>query len=140
MRLLEHRLSLLKEASPAEGEELESFGWWVNCGKFPEAWVVEQTMQIVEKQHRLSPDFAVAETFASLASKYPYEAVRVVHVLLEEDRDGWSIHGWNEHLDTILKAALGNGEDAKKEAVGMIDLLAVRGFRGYRNMLPTSSG
>ena len=137
MRLLEHRLSLLKEASREEGRELETFGWWVNCGKFPEAWVVDQAMQILEKQHCLSPDFAVAETFASLASKYPYEAVRVVHVLLEEDRDGWSIHGWNEHLDTILKAALRNGEDAKKEAGAMIDLLAVRGFRGYRNMLPT---
>jgi len=50
---------------------------------------------------------------------------------------GWSIHGWNEHLDTILKAALSNGEDAKKETVAMIDLLAVRRFRTYRNMLPT---
>jgi hypothetical protein len=137
MRLLEHRLSLLKEASREEGRELETFGWWVNCGKFPEAWVVDQAMQILEKQHCLSPDFAVAKTFASLASTYPYEAVRVVHVLLKEDRDGWSIHGWNEHLDTILKAALRNGENAKKEAVAMIDLLAARGFRGYRNMLPT---
>lgn len=137
MRLLEHRLSLLKKASREDGRELETFGWWVNCGKFPEAWVVDQAMQILEKQHCLSPDFAVAETFASLASKYPYEAVRVAHVLLGEDRDGWSIHGWNEHLDTILKAALRNGEDAKKEAVAMIDLLAMRGFRGYRNMLPT---
>jgi len=137
MRLLEHRLSLLKESSREEGRELETFGCWANCGRFPEAWVVEQAMQILEKQHCLSPDFAVAETFASLASKYPYEAVRVVHVLLEEDRDGWSVHGWNEHLDTILKAALGDGEDAKKEAAAMIDLLAVRGFRGYRNILPT---
>jgi hypothetical protein len=137
MRLLEHRLSLLKDASREEGRELETFGWWVNCGKFPEAWVVDKAMQILEKQHCLSPDFAVAQTFASLASKYPYEAVRVVHVLLEEDRDAWSIHGWNEHLDTILKAALRNGENAKKEAVAMIDLLAARGFRGYRNMLPT---
>jgi hypothetical protein len=94
-------------------------------------------MRILEKQHCLRPDFAVAETFASLASKCPYQVVRVVHLLLEEDRDGWSIHGWNEHLDTILKVALGNGEDAKKEAIAMIDLLAVRGFRGYRNMLPT---
>jgi hypothetical protein len=137
MRLLEQRFSLLKESSHEEGRELETFGWWANCRRFPEAWVVEQAMQILEKQHCLSPDFAVAETFASLASKYPYEAVRVVHVLLEEDRDGWSVHGWNEHLDTILKAALSDGEDAKKEAVAMIDLLAVRGFRGYRNMLPT---
>jgi hypothetical protein len=137
MRLLEHRLSLVKGMSREEGRELETFGWWINCGKFPEAWVVDQAMQILEKQHCLTPDFAVAERFASLAGKYPYEAIRVVHVLLDEDRDGWSIHGWNEHLDTILKAALRNGDDAKKEAFAMIDLLATRGFRGYRNMLPT---
>jgi hypothetical protein len=137
MRLLEQRLSLLKEASREERRELETFGWWINCGKFPEAWVVDQAMQILEEQHCLRPDFAVTESFASLASKYPYEAVRVVHVLLDEDREGWSIHGWNEHLDTILNAALRNGDDAKKEAIAMIDLLAARGFRGYRNMLPT---
>ena len=137
MQLLEHRLSILEAESPAEGKELETFGWWINCSKFPEDWVVKQAMKIVEKQHRLSPDFAVAESFASLASTYPYQAVRVVHLLLEEDRDGWSIHGWSQHLDVILKAALGDGEDARKEAVAMIDLLAARGFRGYRNMLRT---
>ncbi len=137
MRLMEHRLSLLQEAPREEGRELESFGWWLNCGKFPEVWVVNQAMKILEKQHCLNPDFAVAKTFASLAGKYPYEAVRVAHVLLEEDRDGWSIHGWNEHIDTILKAALCNGEGAKKEAIAMISLLAARGFRSYRNMLPS---
>jgi hypothetical protein len=139
MKLLEHRLTILKEASREDGKELETFGWWVHCEKFSEAWTVEQAMRILEKQHCLSPDFAVAETFAKLASKYPYQAVRVVHVLLEEDRDGWSIHGWNEHLDAILNAALGDGDDAKKEAVAMIDLLATRGFRGYRTMLTGSS-
>jgi hypothetical protein len=137
MRLLEHRLSVLKGASREEGRELETFGWWINCGKVPEAWVVDQAMQILEKQHCLSPDFAVVEKFASLTSKYPYEAVRVVQVLLEEDRDGWSVHGWNEHLDTILTAALRDGDDAKNEAIAVIDLLVARGFRSYRNLLPT---
>ena len=84
----------------------------------------------LRKTALLSPDFAVVKTFASLASRYPYEAVGVVHLIQEGDRDGWSIHGWNEHLDAILKAALRNGETAKKEAVATIDLLAARGFRG----------
>jgi hypothetical protein len=134
MRLFERRFSLLKETSNEDAKELETFGWWVSCGKFPEAWVVEQAMLVLEKQHCLSPDFAVAEAFASLASKFPYQAVRVVHVLFEQDRDGWSIHGWNEHLDTILKCAVDEGGKAKKEALAMIDLLAARGFRGYRRM------
>ena len=139
MELLEHRLTALEDAAREDGKELESFGWWVHCGKFPEAWTVEQAMRILEKQHCLNPDFAVAETFAKLAGKYPYQAVRVVHELIEEDRDGWSIHGWNDHLDAILNAALKDGDDAKKEAVATIDLLATRGFRGYRTMLAGSS-
>lgn len=48
-------------------------------------------MQTLDKQYCLSPDLVVVETFAQLAGNYPYEAVHVVHVLLEEGWDGWSI-------------------------------------------------
>jgi hypothetical protein len=57
-------------------------------------------------------------------------------VLFEEDRDGWAIHGWSQHLDSILKQALGDGEMAQKEAGKMIDLLISRGFRAYRQKSP----
>ncbi len=135
MALSDHRWNALRESPTIEASELESFGWWINCGAFPEAWVVKRAIEVIEKQGSLEPDFAVAESFASLSSHYPYEAVRIVRMLLAADKDGWSIHGWNQHLDTILKAALADGEHAKGEAAAMIDLLAVRGFRGYRSML-----
>ncbi len=76
----------------------------------------------------------MVEALDRLSSKYPYEAVRIVHVLFEEDRDGWAIHGWDQHLDSILKEALRDGEMARKEAAAMIELLVARGFRGYRNL------
>ena len=139
--LADHRWQALKDAPLVEAKELESFGWWINCRYFPVPWTVERAMQILEKVGSLDPDFAVAESFASLANDYPYEAVRAVHVLLMSDKDGWSIHGWNQHLDSILRTALVSGERAKKEAKAMIDSLAARGFRGYRSLLnvPTSS-
>ena len=138
MRLWESRMELLRTGSKEEADELATFGWWLACGKFPDAWAIEQALPILERVRSLRPDFAVVEALARLSSKYPYEAVRVVHVLFEGDRDGWAIHGWNEHLDTILKEALDDGEMARKEAAEMIELLVARGFRGYRNLRPNN--
>ena len=133
IRLWESRMELLKIGSKEEAEELATFGWWLACGKFPDEWAIEQVLPILERVRSLRPDFAVVEALDRLSSKYPYEAVRVVHVLFEEDRDGWAIHGWNQHLDGILKEALSDGEMARKEAGEMLELLVSRGFRGYRS-------
>ncbi|MGD0156651.1 MAG: hypothetical protein ABSB50_11160 [Terracidiphilus sp.] len=136
MRLWESRMELLKTGSKEEADELATFGWWLACGKFPDEWAIEQALPILERVRSLRPDFAVVEALDRLSSKYPYEAIRVVHVLFEEDLDGWAIHGWDQHLDSILKAALSDGEMARKEAAEMIELLVARGFRGYRNLRP----
>lgn len=134
MRLWESRMELLKTDSKEEAEELTTFGWWLASAKFPDQWAIEQAMPILERVRSLRPDFAVVEALDKLSTKYPYEAVRVVHVLFEGDQDGWAIHGWDQHLDSILKRALGDGEMARKEAEEMIALLVSRGFRGYRNL------
>jgi hypothetical protein len=135
MSLLDSRMFLLKKEPRDDLKELETFGWWLGSGKFPDEWAVGQAMQILEVQRKLAPDFVVVKAFSELANTYPYQAVRAAHVLLEEDRDGWSIHGWNQHLDSILEIALKDGDNAKAEATAMIDLLAARGFRGYRRLL-----
>jgi hypothetical protein len=140
MRLWESRMKLLKANSKEEAEELATFGWWLACGKFPDEWAIEQALLILERVRSLSPDFAVVEALDRLSSKYPYEAVRVVRVLFEEDRDGWAIHGWNQHLDRILKEALRDGEMAQKEAAEMIELLVSRGFREYRSFRASDEG
>lgn len=102
MRLWESRMELLKTGTKEEAEALATFGWWLACGKFSDEWAIEQALPILERVRILRPDFEVVEALDRLSSKYPYEAVRVVHVLFEEDRDGWAIHGWNQHLDSIL--------------------------------------
>ena len=135
MRLWESRMFLLRAGSKDDADELAAFGWWMFSGKFPDEWVIGQAMPILEFLRSLRPDFAVVEALDRLSSNYPYEAVRVVRVLFEDDRDGWAIHGWNQHLDSILKEALSDGKLARKEAEEMIELLVSKGFRGYRNLL-----
>lgn len=134
MRLFESRMQLLNLDSKDEADELATFGWWLGSGKFPEAWSVTQAMLILERIRSLRPDFAVVEALHKLAPRYPYEAVRIVRVLFEDDKDGWAIHGWDQHLDSILRQALDDGEAARKEAREFIELLVSRGFRGYRSL------
>jgi hypothetical protein len=134
MRLWESRMDLLETGSDEDAEELVTFGWWLACGKFPNHWAIQQAVPILERTNSLRPDFAVVEALARMSPTYPYEAVRVVHVLFGEDKEGWAIHGWNQHLDTILMEALRDGETARNEALRMIELLVSRGFRSYRNL------
>jgi hypothetical protein len=134
MRLWESRMALLTAGPKEDADELATFGWWLASGKFPDEWAIRQAMPILEYIKTLRPDFAVVEALNKLSTKYPYEAVRVVHVLFDEDKDGWAIHGWNQYLDEILKRALSDGDLARKEAERMIELLVSKGFRGYRNL------
>lgn len=135
MRLWESRMGLLNAGSKAEADELGTFGWWLGSQKFPDEWAIAQAMPILESLRSLRPDFAVVEALVNLSPKYPYEAVRVVHVLFAEDRDGWAIHGWSQHLGRILTNALSAGGAAKREAQQMIALLVSKGFREYRNLV-----
>lgn len=134
MRLWESRMAQLNDAPKDKTDELATFGWWLASKKFPDNWAVDQAIQALERCRSLRPDFAVVEAFAGVAARFPYEAIRTVHVIFEEDRDGWAIHGWNQHLRSILTEALSDGDKARQEAEAMIELLVSRGFLEYRNL------
>jgi hypothetical protein len=134
MRLWESRMSVLDLSLEGGSDELRTFGWWLASKRFPDEWAVNQAMKVLEKLRTLRPDFAVVEVFAALASSFPYEAVRVVRVLFEEDRDGWAIHGWSQHLRGILVEALKHGDKARQEAQQMVELLVSKGHREFRNL------
>ena len=50
-----------------------------------------------------------------------------------------AIHGWGEHLRSILGEALNDGEKARKEATEAIELLVSKGHRGYRSLLTSEN-
>jgi hypothetical protein len=77
----------------------------------------------------------VVKRLAELAPAYPYEAVRVLGIIFEEDRDGWAIHGWAESPQTIVSEALKGTEKSREEAERVVNLLVGRGHRGFRDAL-----
>jgi hypothetical protein len=129
MRLWESRLALAVADAERVSGEITKFGWWLGSKKFPADWAVNQAMRVLEVTRALDPDFAVIETFAQFAPQFPYEATHAARILFEEDREGWAIHGWGEHLRSILVEALNDGEKARKEATETIELLVSKGHR-----------
>jgi hypothetical protein len=137
------RLMALWQSRLAEGikhpidsrKELEGFGWWFACKKFPEEWSIKRLVTVLETFRAINPDFAVVERLAQIAGSYPFEAVRCLGIIFEEDREGWAIHGWGNNPEIIIREALKGDDKSRKEADHVVSLLVARGHRGFRKLL-----
>jgi hypothetical protein len=135
IKLWEHRLNIALQKPHAFEEEMGAFGWWFASGKFPDDWSMSQLLKVLENFREIHHDYAVVKRLKELALKYPYEAVRALGIIFEEDKDGWAIHGWEDAPQAIVKEALKADEKSRKEAERVINLLVDRGHRHFRNLL-----
>ncbi len=135
MDFWEQRLAQGLQDINAFRQELGAFGWWFASKKFPDQWSIEQLITVVEKFRTIHPDFAVIKRLAELAPKYPYEAVRCLGIIFEEDKDGWAIHGWDNAPQIIVREAAKGGEKSRVEADRVANMLVARGHRGFKELL-----
>ena len=135
MKLLEYRLAHGANDVNASREELSGFGWWFASKKFPDDWAIDRLLSILEKFREINPDFAVVKRLGELAAAYPYETVRAMGIIFEEDREGWAIHGWEDAPQIIINEALKAGGGSRAEAERIVNLLVARGHFGFRSLL-----
>jgi hypothetical protein len=129
------RLARATEGVNESRKELEGFGWWFACKKFPEDWSIRQLVMVLDTFRAINPDFAVVERLAEVAAAYPFEAVHCLGIIFEEDREGWSIHGWSDNPQIIIREALKGDSKSRQEADRVVNLLVARGHRGFRELL-----
>jgi hypothetical protein len=75
---------------------------------------------------------------AELAPKYPYETVRALGIIFEEDKEGWAIHGWDDAPQVIIGEALKGDDRSREEADHVVNMLVARGHRKFRDLLKKS--
>jgi hypothetical protein len=132
--LWEWRLAELKQHR-SDGEAIP-FGIWFASGQFDLDWSFENLLSVLTLSHKIELDFWVAERLASVANQRPAAAVKALGMMIEGDREGWSIHGWGDNPRTVLTTALGSTDPlAHDEAQRVIHLLGSRGWYGYRDLL-----
>jgi hypothetical protein len=136
MKLWGHRFARASVGQVSEAQrELASFGWWLASKKFPDSWAVQQALVVLDKFRKLDPDFAVVERLAELAPQYPFEATHALGIIFEEDRAGWSIHGWGENPQIIIREALKHDPRSRQEAERVVNTFVSRGHAGFRSLL-----
>jgi hypothetical protein len=131
----EDRLAQGTERVNESRKELAGFGWWFASKKFPEDWSIRQLVMVLDMFRTINPDFAVVERLAEVAAAHPFEAVHCLGIIFEEDREGWSIHGWSDNPQIIIREALKGDSKSRQEADRVVNLLVARGHRGFRKLL-----
>ncbi len=144
------RLENAKSArdSGVRSSELAGFGRWFVSGKFEDAWAVPQLKATLELSGKTDVDHLVVEHLAALSAQIPLAAVECLKLIVEADKEGWSILGWRQHARTILVSALYSGHRTAVElARALVNRLDARGFAEFRDVLnsrksegPTSDG
>ena len=135
MDLWEQRLAQGMGRVNASRTELGGFGWWFASKKFPDDWSIRQLVMVLDGFRYINPDFAVVERLAQLAPAYRFEAIHCLGIIFEEDRDGWAIHGWFQHPQTIIREALKGDEQSRTEAERVVNVFVARGHRGFRQLM-----
>ena len=138
MALWEHRIKLGLQKINDSKEEMGAFGWWFASKKFPNDWSISQLTTVLEKFRTIHHDFAVVKRLAELAPEYPYETVRALGIIFEEDKDGWAIHGWDDAPQVIVGEALQGDDQSREEADHVVNMLVARGHRKFRDLIRKS--
>jgi hypothetical protein len=82
------------------------------------------------------PDFVVMERLAELAEDMTQEVLECVRMMIEGDKQGWDIPGWEKELRHILGVAIkGPIPEARKTATAIINRLGERGYPNFRGLL-----
>lgn len=137
--LLESRIAAAQQDEDQDGvqEELSNFGWWFASGQLSNKWALQRLLDVLNLTDGVIQfDSAVAERLALLAFEHPSIAVACLAKMVEGDREGWHILGWQKHARKTLSTALSSSdEEAQSSARDIIDGLGERGNHEFRDLL-----
>lgn len=136
------RLRILWEARLAHaamsnnGKELAAFGWWFISGKFDEEWRCNQLLAALRRSGSVDAEWEVAKALIPLTNSRPLYVLEVLRLLVEADKQGWSIYGWQDEARQILADAFSlRRPEVNAAAKEVVDLLVTKGHFQYRQLL-----
>ncbi len=134
--LLMTRIDALKGSTSREAEELIPVGWWFSSAHFEDIWSITQLKGILNITGKAEPDHKVAEHLAKIAGVMPLAAVQCFDLMIKGDKEGWHVHGWREHIRSVLVTALRGDMETNRAATDLINRLGAKGFLEFRDLLP----
>ena len=126
-------------ASPdTHREELGAFGWWFASkhGAFPDEWLIEQLLRVLESGTAIDAVHLVIERLADLAPSRPGQAIHAFRLMLPVQKEPGLIYGWHEQVRRLISGALTSDDPAaREEAERTLNELAARGNRQFDDLI-----
>jgi hypothetical protein len=142
-QLWEARVKRL-QADPSVREELPAFGSWFACGRFENAWALDELERVLHKPHFVEGEPildqpSVVRRLGALVKAEPVRTTRLLKQLVDLANDGSVAYGWLDEAREIVGVAIRSGDpEARKAVVGLLDRLGALGFRDIRDVVPSS--
>lgn len=139
-RFWEWRIPVLRNEPTANGQELNSFTWWLISEKFDVDWALGQMSEVLRTVDVVEHETLISEYLANISERKPLEAINVFGLLVE--RVGLS-RAWfvsQEETSTVLRNAYQCGVPAAAVAADHArDLLLSFGQHFVREVGPAPS-
>jgi hypothetical protein len=133
--------STANESKDDAQAELGAFSWWLAADSLPLDWRLEQFNRLLTAGFVLTPDFLVFPVLRTAVRDAPATAVDLLKRFLELSGDIWTISGYANEIEEILRTALHSGETvATAKAEETIQWLGTFGLRQFRQLLSTQQG
>jgi hypothetical protein len=141
-RFWKMRLQTAQGGGPEDfSEEVAQFGWWFVCGKFDDEWAMDQLVGALRISKGAQPEHLVVGRLAELCDKMPSQAIECLSLIIEGDKEGWAILGWQEDAKRTIKSALESGNTgARQRAFDLINRLGSLGHFGFLELLKPAKG
>jgi hypothetical protein len=127
------------EDKATSGAELAGFGWWFASKRFDPDWSCQQLLVALRLARKIDPDFSVAKQLVEHVDSRPLPTLEALFQIIEADREGWSIYGWDNEARQILERAIQmNNPQIYESAKRVVDLLFAKGHFEYRHLLKST--
>ncbi|MBS1882237.1 MAG: hypothetical protein JSS97_04695 [Actinobacteria bacterium] len=122
-----------------ERESLAEFGAWFGADQLDDGWLLTQGQRLLQQGVPLDPDHVVYGALPRMASSHPREVVELLRLMIVTGPEAWSVLGSVDNVRGTLATVLGSGdENARADAIVVLNLLGARGMSEFRDLIPTT--
>jgi hypothetical protein len=127
----------IAEQTKVERSALSEFGAWLGARQLDDGWLLDQALRLLKDGIALDPDHVVYGGLPRMAATHPREVVEVLRLMIVTEPESWSVLGARDQVRETLAAALeAEDQTARKEALGVLNLLGARGMTEFRDLMP----
>ena len=111
------------------------FSWWYTSRCFDRRWALARLWDYVQRVSLPEPDFHLSERLAEDAELDPKEALSIMEKMIEADKEGWRVGGWEAEIKQILSLAMKADKATRAQAVGLINRWGRKGWISLGELL-----